>query len=199
MAKWSRESITFLDTRVTWEGNHLITDLYTKPMDTHQYIHRHSCHPPNCKASIAYSQALRIHRICSKENDYERLVGELKTYLVARGYNEAEVTRQIRKATGQDRKDLLIPKIKTKEQVTPLVLTFHPDLPHLTHILHTNQCVINTSPWLRGALPEPPLVAYRRPLNILGIFLVRVAHGQKKETYKATASATNHAVRRVRI
>ena len=34
-AKWSRESVTFLDTRIIREGNYLITDLYTKPTDTH--------------------------------------------------------------------------------------------------------------------------------------------------------------------
>ena len=185
-AEWSRESVTFLDTRVIREGNRLITDLYTKPTDTHQYLHRHSCHPPHCKTSIAYSQALRIRRICSKESDYERRVGELKTYLVARGYNEAEVTRQIGKATEQKREDLLIPRIKNKEQVTPLVVTFHPDLPPLTRILRNNQCVINTSPRLRGALPEPPLVAYRRPPNLRN-FLVRAAYGQKRATHEGNS------------
>ena len=124
--------------------------------------------------------------ICSKENDYEWWVGELKTHLVAHGYNEAEVTTQIGKATEQNREDLLIPKIKNKEQVTPLVVTFHPDLPFLTHILRNNQCIIITSPRLWGALPEPPLVAYCRPPNLRD-FLVRSAHGQKKETYEGNS------------
>ena len=44
IAEWSREFITFLDTRMIREGNHVITDLYTKPPDTHQYLHQHSCH-----------------------------------------------------------------------------------------------------------------------------------------------------------
>ena len=115
--EWSRESVTFLDTRVIREGNHLIIDLYTKPTNTHQYLHQHSCHPPHGKASIAYSQALRIRRICSKENDYERRVGELKTYLVALDYNEAGVTRQIGKATEQNREYLLVAKIKNKNRL----------------------------------------------------------------------------------
>ena len=55
--------------------------------------------------------------------------GRVKNTPVARAYNEAEVTRQIGKATEQNREDLLVPKIKNKEQVTPLVVTFHPDLP----------------------------------------------------------------------
>ena len=54
-AEWSREFVTFLDTRITHDGNHLVTDLHTKPTDTHQYVHLPSCHPSHCKASIAYS------------------------------------------------------------------------------------------------------------------------------------------------
>ena len=77
-AEWSRKSITFLDTTVIRKGNCLVTDLYTKPTDTHQYLHCCSCHPSHCKRSIAYSQALTMRRICSSTTDYERHVKELK-------------------------------------------------------------------------------------------------------------------------
>ena len=49
MAEWSSESVTFLDTRVILDGKKLITDLYTKPTNTHQYLHQSSCHPSHCK------------------------------------------------------------------------------------------------------------------------------------------------------
>ena len=42
------------------------------------------------------------------------------------------------------------------EQVTPLVVGFHPNLPNLTCILHNHHCVINTSPQFSGAIPKPP-------------------------------------------
>ena len=46
-AKWSAKSVVFLDTTVTVDNEGcLITDLYKKPTDTHQYLHRHSCHSP---------------------------------------------------------------------------------------------------------------------------------------------------------
>ena len=53
--EWSWESVTFLDTKVIGDRNQLVTDLYTKPMDIHQYLHRHSCHPFHCKMGIACS------------------------------------------------------------------------------------------------------------------------------------------------
>ena len=43
------------------------TDLHIKPTNTHQHLRMNSCHPDHCKASIPYSQALRLFRICSEE------------------------------------------------------------------------------------------------------------------------------------
>ena len=61
-AEGSGETVTFLDTRVIYNDVPLMTDLYTKPTDTHQV----SCHPSHCKKSIAYSQALRLRGICQE-------------------------------------------------------------------------------------------------------------------------------------
>ena len=162
-AEWSNESVTFLDTEVIRDGNRLITDLHIKPTDTHQYLHQRSCHPLHCKNSIAYSQALRIRRICSRHTDYLQHVEELKGYLVRRGYDEKTVHQRINKATGRDRDSLLTPHESTTKQTVPFVVTYHPDLPNLTRVLLDHQCVIDTSPRLKEALPNPPLVAYRRP------------------------------------
>ena len=164
-----------------------MTDLYTKPTDTHQYLYQRSCHPSHCKSSIAYSQALQIRRICSRPTDYQQHVAELKKYLMKRGHDGERVQQGIDKATRIPREELLMPRIhKESEQVTPLVVTFHPDLPHLTRILHDHQCVIDISPRLREALPKYPLVAYRRPPNLKDL-LVRAELKQQRETYKGNS------------
>ena len=84
------------------------------------------------------------------------------------------------------RQQLLTPREKESKQITPLVVTFHPDLPHLTRILHDHQCVIDISPCLKGAFPRPPLVAYRHPPNLKDL-LVRAVYGQQKETYRGNS------------
>ena len=128
-AEWFRESVTFLGTRVINDEGRLITDLYTKPTDTHQYLHHNSCHPSQCKKSIAYSQALRLTRIYHQDKDYQRHISDKKTYLVQRGYDDEKVQLQINKASELKRSELLTPKLRKAQQVTPLVVTFHPDLP----------------------------------------------------------------------
>ena len=48
-AEWSKTQINFLDVRVYLENGNIKTDLYVKPIDTHQYLHSSSCHPYHCK------------------------------------------------------------------------------------------------------------------------------------------------------
>ena len=43
-ADYSFNTINFLDVQVIKEGNNLVTDLYIKPTDTHQYLEASSCH-----------------------------------------------------------------------------------------------------------------------------------------------------------
>ena len=79
-AEWFTERVNFLDVLVIKQDDNLITDLFTKPTDTHQLLHRASCHPNNTKKG---SQALRIRRICSEEQFFVNRVADLKTWLLA--------------------------------------------------------------------------------------------------------------------
>ena len=107
ITKWSREFITFLNTKIICDGNCLVTDLHTKPTDTYQYLHRRSWHLSHSKTGIAYSQALRLRRICSKSTDYQCHVEELKGYLVKRAYDGELIQQQINKTTSKKREELL--------------------------------------------------------------------------------------------
>ena len=93
--EWSHRSVSFLDVKVCIHEGRLITDLYTIPTDTCQYLHRHSCHLGHCKSTIPYSQALRLCCICSRQQDYLVRTGELREHLVERGYDIDVVQRQI--------------------------------------------------------------------------------------------------------
>ena len=56
------------------------TDVYSKPTDAHQYLNFGSCHPPHVKRGIPYGQGLRLKRICSSEEVFERRLGDLKGF-----------------------------------------------------------------------------------------------------------------------
>ena len=48
--KYSKETIKFLDVniRLVWGGGELMTDLFVKPTDTHQFLDPSSSHPYHC-------------------------------------------------------------------------------------------------------------------------------------------------------
>ena len=98
-SEWSYRSVSFLDVKINLnEEGRIVTDLFTKPTDTHEYLHRQSCHPWHCKTTIAYSQALRLRRICSQDEDFHRRAEDLKPHLANRGHGEMEIQQQIDRA-----------------------------------------------------------------------------------------------------
>ena len=111
-AEWSRSSNPFLDTRVLLENEQLTMDLHVKPTDTHQYLAANSCHPRHCKEAIPFSQALRMCRICSTNDDFKKRSLELKSHLLHRGYKPSFVQDQIDRASHIRREDALTPRTR---------------------------------------------------------------------------------------
>ena len=68
----SKDNAIFLDLIVKLSKGRLTTDLHVKDTDRHQYLHFNSSHPDHTKRSIIYSQALRLAKICTFENDFLR-------------------------------------------------------------------------------------------------------------------------------
>jgi hypothetical protein len=143
-------------------------DLYSKPTDTHQYLHSSSCHPRHCKTGIAYSQALRLRRICSNDSDFHRHTRVLANNLVARGYSSRQVNKSIAKAHSIPRNLALqrkSPGSKANPKV-PLVTSYNPCLPPLGKITKENHHILHTSDRLASAIPDLPVLAFRRPRNL---------------------------------
>ena len=122
---YSEKKINFLDVPVTKSdsGEKLCSILYTKPTDTYQYLHGTSCHRAVYKNSIAYGQAIRLKRICSDENDLQRNLVSLESWLVNKSYRAEKARPAIQKTNLIDRANLLIKKSKHQENY--LLFTQH--------------------------------------------------------------------------
>ena len=109
------------------KGNSITTDLYIKETDTHQYLHANSCHTHHTKKSIPYGQALRIRRIVSDDQIFEKRCDDLESWLVKRGHESKMVANEIRKAKGKDRDELLMSDSNKLDQVNRLnlILRYH--------------------------------------------------------------------------
>ena len=76
----STTEIAFRDTLVQLKDNSIITNLYTKHTESHNYLFYDSAHPKLCKDSILYSQFLRIRRICTNKTDFDTCAQSVHTF-----------------------------------------------------------------------------------------------------------------------
>ena len=97
-AEYSRKKFNFLYAQVICKNNQLITGLYVKSTDTHQYLDTSSCHVCNSNKSIPYSQTLRLNGICSENKFFDKRSNDLEMWLRKRGYNNGLVRQRISKA-----------------------------------------------------------------------------------------------------
>ena len=166
-AKYSKTAVEFLDSKVYNPTNGTLqTTLYTKPTDRQSYLHSKSYHPNSCKKSIAYSQALRIKRICSDPLEFEKHVKNLSTKLTERGYDPRLVEEQINKARLCNRADLLKPKEATATAKNILAVTYNKNLPNLKKAIDDNWSILSINAELAPSFKEKPTLAFRKNRNL---------------------------------
>ena len=65
------------------------------PTDTHQFLDLSSSHPYHCKKGIPYSQALRLNRICSDNESFDKRCNNLEEWLIEGRYYGKMIRMQI--------------------------------------------------------------------------------------------------------
>ena len=86
--EFNKESIPFLDLKVSLSGGYLTTDLDIKSTVKHQYLHYTSAHPDHTKSSIVLSQTLSVSRTCYIKTDFERHLDDMKSWSQASSYHK---------------------------------------------------------------------------------------------------------------
>ena len=124
----AERSTNFHDLKITITDDGIRTDLYRKETDKVQYLLPSSCHPAHIFKNVPYSLALRLVRICSRQEDLRKRFEELRTMLLSRNYNKNVVNSAILKASKVQRSDAVKRVIKEKKDRTVLAVTYHPML-----------------------------------------------------------------------
>ena len=114
------EEVNFLDLNIKLIDKELKADLFVKTTDTHQFLDPTSCHPYYFKKGIPYS--LRLNRICSDNETFDRRCNDLEKWFMEIGYNEKMMRNQILNAREHSRNDILE---KEKQQMPEKKLTFN--------------------------------------------------------------------------
>ena len=112
--EFSFQKIQFLDLEIFIEDGYLKTTLFVKPTNSQIYLDFDSNHPMHCKQSIPYSQALRVVERCDNIKDRDKHLETLKTKLEERNYPPDLIKKQLERAKGKERKEIIFQKRKKK-------------------------------------------------------------------------------------
>ena len=165
----AKESIAFLDLKVIFKNRKVVTDLYVKSTDRHQYLHSLSTHPNYTKRSVVFSQTLRVSRLCSYEENVMKHKANLKSWFLKREYPEKLISAEM----GKDKFSNSERKSNSKNQKgIPLVVTYHPLVKSLSGIVNNNIYLLHMDQKVERTFTPQLMVSYRS-VRKLSKYLVR--------------------------
>ena len=105
--EYSSKKIEFLELELSIENGTLETNLYVKPTNAQLFLDYNSNHPQPCKEGIVHGEALRVIERCSKQEDEQTHLTNLKQKFLDRNYPEKLVDEKFEVAKQNNRKSLI--------------------------------------------------------------------------------------------
>lgn len=187
--EYSYTDISFLDIRVIKETDGtLSTDLYKKDTDARNYLLYSSYHPLSCKQGIPYGQFLRVRKVCSNLDRFDRNAIDMAKSFLLRGYPPDLIESSLIRARRVCRSTLLVDKhapiVENKGIETYFIQTFNAASPKINGVIRKHLPLLTKNPALRGFNELKITYGYRRPKNLKD-YLVR-AELKPQQTQKST-------------
>ena len=104
---YSDNFLHVLDLTLHLKDGLIVTDIYSKPTDSHLYLPFSSSHPSHCKKPIPYGVALKIKCNYSTDDFLQTKCEDFKGYLKSQNYPADIVDKQFDKALKIPRSELL--------------------------------------------------------------------------------------------
>ena len=168
------KSVAFLYVQASIQEDRIVTDLYEKPTNTHQYLLPSSNHPPHVHRNLPYGLGIRIRTFISEQETLGVRLNELSTFLRQRGYSASLVNSQLDRVRAKSRDSILNRSQHSEparnDKRVPLVCTWNSCLPSLQPILQKTFPILRRNERLKGIF-DLPLVSYRQPKNLRDILV----------------------------
>jgi len=176
----STKEIAFLDIRTYINNHNILTDIYHKPTDTHQFLTYNSCHPRHTKNSIPYGEARRLCTIIDDVDVRNARLNEMKTFFMLRHYPEKLIEDSIKKACAIPQNILRQPKQKSTLNILPFVFTHNPQNPNLVPLVRSTLDILKTNTHMKKVLESSKFIPSKRQPPNLGNLLTRAKFSDKK-------------------
>ena len=83
--------VNFMDLTIKIVGSRIETTLYEKPMALYLYIPPHSAHPPGVHTGHIFGKVLRIHRLCTHQDDVNERIRVFFCRCMQLGHNASDL------------------------------------------------------------------------------------------------------------
>ena len=163
-----KENIHFSDVNINLSNGHLMTNMYVKPTDCHQYLDYSSSHPNHIKRFIVYSQSIRARRLCSFESDFLKHCSKMKSWILKRGYPENMIDEEMKKVKSSEKSS----NNSKGSKGVPFVVIYHPSLNCLSRILKENLSILYMNREAKAVFSPGLMVSFRSARRISS-YLVR--------------------------
>ncbi|XP_073408530.1 uncharacterized protein [Dendrobates tinctorius] len=179
--KYDLKTIDFLDVTLEIDDTRRIqTDVYRKPTSVNSLLHAESAHNTSTIRAVPVGQFLRMRRICSTEDGFERQARDLQTRFRNRGYSNRSIRKGYSRARATARRDLLYPRRDNTGRSAKsggsapirFISTFNHEWEHMRSILAKHWAILGSEPSLGQVIGDRPLMTSRRCRNLRD-FLVK--------------------------
>lgn len=162
----SQKQVHFLDVLISVQNGTLVTDQYCKPTDRTTYLASDSFHPDPLKKGLPYSQLIRLRRITSNDEMFNKRAEVMMQDFRTRGYDDITLRTAYDKAFQQQRSDLLRYRTKETSKRIPAVLTYSTESAHVKKIVLRHWHVLSSDSRLQSTFCDPPMFAFKRASNL---------------------------------
>ena len=149
-------------------NGHLMTNMYVKPTDRHQYLDYSWSHPNHIKPSIVYSQTVRTRGLCSLESDFLKHCTKMKSWFLKRGYQENMIDEVMKKVYFSEKGS----NNSKGSKGLPFVVTYHPSLSCLSRTIKDNLNILYMNRKAKAVFSSGLIVSFRSVRRIIS-YLVR--------------------------
>ena len=154
--KHSDKQLEVLDTLLCIINGCIESKVYSRPTDGHMYLLPQSSHYRSMHLYIPFGIALRIRRICSREDWFEEQLLEYEQYFKCRNYKNCVIHKGFDKARNIPRSQKLKPKTASDRTVRnfALILDYHPNFNGLPLLIRDYLKILFESSRMRNVFSQ---------------------------------------------
>ena len=178
----SDQSVSFLNLSIYKKNGKILTDIFYKDTDSHDYLPFNSCHPRHTKKNIPYTLSRMICSIVTDPTRRDYRLQELESWLLKAGYKIGLIKSAANKFKNVDPSSLWEKVPQEANKLLVFVQTYNPRNPQIYGDLVKNIDFLRTTEKYGSIFKDVKVIKSERQSSNLKSLLVHSNIAKKKDT-----------------